>query len=514
MKPAIAIAKPFKPEDDCDAIEAAVDAKRADHVVEALSLAGPGVTKGRFLKRLGETKGQWLYSGEATPPFRSWSSRTLGKGYLHVSPGTRVESLNDGVIIGECALIPEASQGSSSDVHDIVRLTHAGHFTVLSHDRISADPGCLKPVFYHEGRRLASSSPRLLAELSGATLSPIEVLHGSRPDWVPGPCTRAAGVKRLLTSQQLSLVDFQPIATFLVSKASSPCPIGEIAAALRSIFRGFKDRGEEVWIGLTAGYDSRTLLAAAVAEGVKVVTFTFAGALIPDETKIAARIAALAGVPYRVLGPAPTVQDDLDYFVWESIGQCAGHDGEIYASGLYREIPAEALVVVGYGFEFGRQFYCRVLPDNDWFASPDRSQLYMRLARPWMRGRQPGIKRAFEDWLGWVAATPFDFDPRDRLYLEQRIGVWCSGNEQALSASQRRRINPMNADYMYARMNLIPGQMKPTGEWEKEIIKELAPQLLEVPYNNERYFQKVCRFALSIHRGLRFQSLDARVRSI
>ena len=472
------------------------------------------MTKELFLKRLGETRGEWLYSREATPPFRSWSSRTLGKGYLHVSPGTRFKALNDGIIIGEWALIPEAAQGSTSDVHDIVRLTHTGHFAVLSHDRISSDPGCLKPVFYHEGRRLASSSPRLLAEFSGATLSPIEVLHGSRPDWLPGPYTRAAGVKRLLTSQQLSLADFRPIATFLVSKASSSCPIDEIATALRSIFRGFKESGEEVWIGLTGGYDSRALLSAAVAEGAKVVTFTFAGALVPDETEVAARIAALAGVPHRVLGPAPIVQDDLDYFVWQSIGQCAGLDGEICASGLWREIPAEALVIRGYGFEFGRQFYYRVLPNNDWFGSADRSQLYMRLARPWMRGRQPGIRHAFEDWLGWVAGTPFEFDPRDRLYLEQRIGVWCSGNEQALSATQRRRINPMNADYMYARMNLIPGPMKPTGEWEKEVIKELAPQLLEVPYTNEKYPRKLSRFVSTIHRGLRFQTLDDRVRSI
>lgn len=68
------------------------------------------MTKERFLQRLGETRGEWLYSGEATPPFRSWLSRTLGKGYLHVSPGTHIDALSDdGVIIGEWALIPEAA---------------------------------------------------------------------------------------------------------------------------------------------------------------------------------------------------------------------------------------------------------------------------------------------------------------------------------------------------------------------------------------------------------------------
>lgn len=475
---------------------------------------GKTVTKERFLERLGETRNEWLYSDEATPPFRSWSSRSLGKGYFHVSPRTPIQVLSGSIIIGEWAPIPEAAQRSTSDVHDVARLTLAGQFTVLSPDRISSDPGCLKPVFYHQGRRLASSSPRLLAELSGATLSPIEVLHGSRPDWLPGPCTRAAGVKRLLTSQRLSLVDFRPIATFLVSQASSPDPISEITAALRSIFRGFKERGEEVWIGLTGGYDSRALLSAAIAEGANVVAFTFVGGHVPDETEVTARIAALAGVPHRMLGPAPIGQSDLDYFVWQSIGQCAGLDSDIYASGLWNEIPPEALVIRGLGGEFGREFYHGVLPDNDWLDSADRSQLYMRLARPWVRGRQPEIQHAFADWQDWVAATPFEFDPRDRLYLEQRVGAWGSSNEQALSATQRRRINPMNADYMYARMNLIPGPMKSNNAWLKEIIKELAPQLLEVPFYNENYLRKVTRFALTLHRGLRFRRLDRRVQEI
>lgn len=469
------------------------------------------MTKEQFLKRLGETRGDWLYSAEPTPPFRSWSSRPLGSGYLHASPSTCVEILKGGFIIGEWIAIPQATAGDATNVHDVARRSLVGQFNVFSQDRISSDPGCLKPVFFHESRRLASSSPRLLTELTGAALLPSEVLHGSRPDWLPGPRTRAAGVKRLLTSQKLSLADFQIVRTFLVSKASSSDPISDIATALRSIFQGFKARGDEVWIGLTGGYDSRMLLSAAIAAGAKTIAFTFAGKLIPDETERAARIAALAGVPHRVIGPGPMVQDELDYFVWQSIGQCAGLDGEICAAGSWQDIPAEALVIRGYGGEFGRQFYHGVLPDNDWLDSPDRSQLYMRLARPWVRGRQPEIQRAFEDWLGWAAATPVAFDPRDRLYLEQRIGVWCSGNEQALSATQRRRINPVNADYIYARMNLIPGPMKRSGDWQKDIIRQLAPQLLEVPYYKPSRLQRIPRFARTIQRGLRFRRLDRRV---
>lgn len=468
--------------------------------------------KERFLKRLGETHSEWLYSADATPPFPAWSSQRLGDGYLHVSPGTRAATFHDGVVIGEWVPIAEATPGDS--IHDIARRTLAGQFTVLSPDKISSDPGCLKPVFFHDGRRLASSSPRLLAELTGAALSPIEVLHGSRPDWLPGPCTRAAGVKRLLTSQQLSLADFRPAPTFLVSEAHSSDPTGDIAMALRAVFRGLKTRGEQAWIGLTGGCDSRLLLAAAIAEDVDTVAFSFAGRFVPDETEITPRLADLAGVPYRVIGPRPIVQDELDYLVWQSIGQCAGLDIDLCAAGLWNDIPADALVIRGLGGEFGRQFYHRVLRDNGWLDAADRSQLYTRLARPWLRGRQPGIQRAFEEWLAWVAQTPVEFDPRDRLYLEQRIGAWGSSNEQALSATQRRRINPMNADYIYARMNLMPGAMKRGDAWQKAIIAQLAPQLLEVPFYSEHRLKKVSRFATTLQRGLRFRTLDRRVAAI
>jgi hypothetical protein len=422
--------------------------------------------------------------------------------------------LNGGFIIGEWIPIPEAAACSARDVHDVARLTLAGHFNVFSSDRISSDPGCLKPVFFHDGQRLASSSPRLLTEFTGATLSPSEVLHGSRPDWLPGPGTRAAGVKRLLTSQQLPLADFRPGATFLVSEASSANPVGDIAQALRSIFEGFRARDDEVWIGLTGGYDSRVLLSAAIAAGARTVAFTFAGRMIPDETEVTARIAALAGVPYRVLGPAPMNRNERDYFVWQSIGQCAGLDIDICAAGLWNDIPAGALVIRGLGGEFGRQFYHGVLPDTGWSNGGDRSQLYSQLARPWVRGRQPQVQRAFEDWLAWAAQTPCALDPRDRLYLEQRIGAWGSSNEQALSATQRRRINPMNADYMYARMNLIPDAMKRSSAWQKDVIKQLAPQLLEVPYYSENRLQKVSRFARTLHRGLQFRRLDRRVQAM
>jgi hypothetical protein len=493
---------------------AVVKPTQTGSIEQTLNRPEVSVTKQRFLERLGETNGEWLYSAEATPPFRAWSSRRLGDGHLHVSPGTRVEMLNGGLIIGEWIAIPEAETGSAPDVHATARQTLAGQFTVLSRDRISCDPGCLKPVFFHQERRLASSSPRLLAELTGATLAPSEVLHGSRPDWLPGPSTRASGVRRLLPSQQLSLADVRPVATMLVSDAGATDPVGEIATALRAIFRGFRERNEEVWVGLTGGYDSRVLLSAAVAAGARTVAFTFAGPLIPDETEVTARLAALAGVPYRVLGPAPVDRNERDYVLWQSIGQCAGLDIDICAAGLWSEIPAGALVIRGLGGEFGRQFYHGVLPDTGWSNGGDRSQLYMQLARPWLRGRQPHTERAFAEWLDWVAATPAAFDPRDRLYLEQRVGAWGSSNEQALSATQRRRINPMNADYIYARMNRIPAEMKKTSAWQEEVIGTLAPQLRDAPYYSENRLRKISRFALTLNRGLQFRRNDRRVQAM
>jgi hypothetical protein len=63
-------------------------------------------------------------------------------------------------------------------------------------------------------------------------------------------------------------------------------------------------------------------------------------------------------------------------------------------------------------------------------------------------------------------------------------------------------------------MNLIPGPMKQTGDWQKAIIRQLAPHLLEVPYYKPSRLQRIPRFARTIRRGLRFRRLDRRVAAI
>jgi hypothetical protein len=53
--------------------------------------------------------------------------------------------------------------------------------------------------------------------------------------------------------------------------------------------------------------------------------------------------------------------------------------------------------------------------------------------------------------------------------------------------------------------------MKQTGDWQKDIIRRLAPHLLDVPYYKPSRLQRIPRFARTVHRGLQFRKLDRRV---
>jgi len=289
-------------------------------------------------------------------------------------------------------------------------------------------------------------------------------------------------------------------------------PVGEMASVLKHTFNHFRCRKERLWLALTGGNDSRLLLATALATGAKIETFTFAHRLIPSEdVEVAQKLAKIAGVPHHIIGPSQIDVAELEYALWYSLGHSAGLDIDTIAAGLWSGIPGNALVIRGLGFEFGRRFYHGVLHNTAWADARDATMLYRCLARRWLRGHQPSVAPALQEWLDWAALTPVGVDPRDRLYLEQRIGVWCSSNEQALQAAGRRIINPGNGDYLYSRMNSLPSSLKESALWQRRIIEEFAPDLMRVPFTQPSKLRKAVRLAANFCRSVGIRRLDQKI---
>jgi hypothetical protein len=358
----------------------------------------------------------------------------------------------------------------------------------------------LAPLYYHPARRLAGNSLRLVCEESGAPLKPPAIIHGSRPDWYPAPSTRAQGVRRLLLTQQLGLADF----------ASRPRRLGfheagttkwkdSIADVLTNVFHGLGETGAPIWLALTGGFDSRTLLAAALRAGAPVHCFTFAfGKVSSDEAAVAAKVSAVAGVPHRTIRPGELNRDALALYRWWGAEQKGGADADMFAMGCWSALPEHAIVIRGLGFEFARDFYR--FPDT---AFRTGSSLYKAMARPWVVPMQRDFPAMFDEWLRWVQASP---EPtmrmNDRLYLEQRIGAWCATNEESLMLVRRPIFHPGAVMPCLNEMNGVELDARRDGAWQIALIEMLAPELLSVEWSpRPTGTRRLFRFAHGLAQG-------------
>ena len=160
-----------------------------------------------------------------------------------------------------------------------------------------------------DGAVWASSSPVLAATLgTGGTEprpEPWPLRYEDGVSWVVPPRSRYTHVRRLLPSQVLLIADGSVRPRPLVGRLEPDRPYEETLAlledALATALRRVTGLGR-VWIGLTAGADSRLILATAHAVHADVGAFTrrAARASLAD-TLLPPRLAATVDIEHRFL---------------------------------------------------------------------------------------------------------------------------------------------------------------------------------------------------------------------
>ena len=166
----------------------------------------------------------------------------------------------------------------------------SGRWILISDSEIHLDAGGLIGCFYRAIRHgsttelWASSSPALIVAIPGR-----ERIHhvgpklhsGKGMDWYPLPRSGFAGVDKLLPTQVLSL------APATVQRVSPRAPLldaqkprtyeGALDVLQRTLVTSLsrlREGGEAIWLPLTAGFDSRLILAAARQADLSLTTFT------------------------------------------------------------------------------------------------------------------------------------------------------------------------------------------------------------------------------------------------
>jgi hypothetical protein len=258
-----------------------------------------------------------------------------------------------------------------------------------------------------------------------------------------------------------------------------------IASTCSGAMGAVANAGRPIWLALSSGHDSRFLLAAAHARGVRGITTytqTYAWpAMSRSDRRLPPRIAATAGCEHVYLTPGPESAARLRAMDEHTYGMMVDADRAFYAQGQWDDVPRDAVVLRGGVLEVAVGFYYPRLPaaPADFYASIDESfgvSLYHAASQAHTQG--------LREWADWITANPQSgMDWRDRMYLEQRDGAWVASIEQALDLTGTTRLYLGNCHELLSMWLTLPGDRRERRGAQIEVLRRLSPELSALPLN-------------------------------
>jgi hypothetical protein len=418
----------------------------------------------------------------------------------------------------------EIAAASSTDV-PLIGSNWAGRWLLAGNGRVYPDAGGLLGCYYARATKdgahwWASSSAALLARIA-VPLEPTpaahQLAHGHGVDWFPPPRSRLPGVRRLISSQALRLSDGEPESRAWLSDITGSLTYGEVLASLEQrlvtpLKRLPLRAGVTIWVPLTAGFDSRLVLAAALRAGVPVRAYTnYRRRLSLADLELPGHLARAIGVSHEWHRPGRPRPDAEAAFDEHSAGETVGVDRGYWSRGQWDFVREGDAILRGGCFEVGRCYYHRRLPMAPGSTPPTADEIARGLREP------PGtpVGPALAEWLEVLKRTPVQgLDWRDRLYLEQRLGGWLSALEQGLDITLGERVHIANAAATYNLMLELPEETRAQGQHQRDLVARLAPTLAEFPFNPpEEAFGRLSRlgYRLRSDPGALVRSMIARL---
>lgn len=355
----------------------------------------------------------------------------------------------------------------------------SGRWAMVEGDRIVPDAGGTLGVLT-DGTWWSSSAALLRARANRPPVPdepPLEHRRTLHLDWYPGPGSGFVGIGRLLPGQVGHLPTGAAEPRPLPAPRAQPVDALEWAAEKLVSLVGDLD-GQPVWVPLTGGYDSRVLLAAAVAAGADVETYTSLkprGVMAAADRRLPPRLARLVGVGHRFLRPVATDAARADAWARHGAGQAVGPDRDYVVRGQWAQVPPDAVVLRGGVWGVVRGFYRPWLPPT---PSPDAEAL-ARVFGAW-----PAASSALAAWSAWATAHPQPgLDWRDRFFHEQRTGAWLAALEQALDVTGIERVHLACCHELLSVLLGLPDELRLRHSYQVELIRRLEPVLLRLPFN-------------------------------
>jgi hypothetical protein len=419
----------------------------------------------------------------ASHVLKDGTGRILGDVYGHLLPA----ALGPGLAIRGRDIVVDAGIEGAEAFEDRVLRRLCGTFAVVTHThlprRFYPDAAATVPLVYCARSRRAGSSvslfldaqeyaARFLAERHGRL-----VARGPAADrWIPGSLTAHEGVSRLLPNHYLDLETWQAVRFWprrgFALRGTRRTAAERVAGRLQATVCAAAGDWRHVGLAMTAGFDSRLLLAAArpVADRLHIFTLT------PEERGIdqimSREICDHLGLSHS-LRPIESATES-EAAAWDrAVGHALHHVNRTIHPSI-RNLDCDMLLTGILG-ETGR---CRLYRQegaaiNDTPVSP--GFLLARMGMP----HDPDLLADAEAWLGGLSGLPasviLDLAVLERFYMP----IW-----RPAQCALIPEIMPFADSVVQETFLALPPEEKGTEALFNDCIRLLWPEALDLPINS------------------------------
>lgn len=372
-----------------------------------------------------------------------------------------------------------------TDIDDLVEKYFyrlAGSFALIiatdSVRRLYLDANGTKSVVYDADARVAASTAALaILDASSYSrrlnMSLRRALQVDGEGWLPAGLTAHEGLERLTCNHFLDLDRWLPVRHWprreIVRDEAAQPALDVILDEIHRTIETLTTDGE-IYIALTAGYDSRLILAGSrkLLDRICFVTVDAPGSHL--DCQRAREMARRFGLKHRILPYIEANADQIDIWQRRVSHSVSGANLKLHPSVK----PLERKIFVGgAGGEIGRGLL--------WLGSTDSTKLdaegiIERLKLPWNQILIDRINVWLKDLEGFNSLFVLDL-----AYMELHVSSWSF--TQAYTLPHSRQVNPLISRRIYSAMLSVPVSSRRNNGLAVEGIRLAWPELLEFPFN-------------------------------
>lgn len=348
-----------------------------------------------------------------------------------------------------------------------------------SPQRIYLDPHGSLPTVFSTDKKIVASTPTLIgSDADWDEQLMAELDFPSRTHWLPSGLTFKKNVRRLLANHSLSLSDWKVLRHWpapWTDLSIDPDTKSAVSRITENIQRTIAAVSKKVplCLTITAGMDSRVVLACARDQIAKTKVITFANPHAKVDLVIAERLTKLLKLNHEFLPILTSSEQELDR--WQHItGRSVAGDIWTISKTLTQLDPARVLMS-GQSGEVHRGNFWR---DGDTFdCKITATELVKRFKLP----LHPVLIKATEEWL---AETTYlnTFNMLDLVHIEQRMSCWgaIQGYGNTTSAFE---LSPLGSRTVFQNMMRLPHKYRKKQQLPYDICRKAWPELLTFPFN-------------------------------